>query len=363
MDLVKARGLRWVIGAALSLCAASGAGCDAEPMGPPDVRVDLDGSQPDAGPDAPGPRDAPEPIDVPRDVDREPPRTEPCEPRRAPLACNPRRLIDDCEGFGETCTSARSACVDRLPEGSLCRFSAQCDDGLVCTGTVTYGLCVPTPGEGEPCTEVCLEPGRLFCDLDASPPTCATRRAAGSSCMGLPSACAEGLLCNGEMVCVAPGDEGDACASTGECREDLACAEGVCGPLPLAGAPCSDLNTCAPGSFCDYYQFPALCTPRLAEAEPCLGIPLECEGELGCYFDASFAGVCAATAALGDPCSVDRDTCAAGSRCEDGTCTAPPPPTLAPVGAPCDDRQCTASAYCAGVPSGAGICWSPECEG
>jgi len=120
--------------------------------------------------------------DLSFDMPPEPPRTLPCEPRRTPILCNARRIVDACAAFGEECTRAPSACLSRKPLGELCRGRGECDDGLVCTGTISYGVCAPTPGEGEACTDTCLDPAELFCDRDASPPVCTRKRTAGGSC-------------------------------------------------------------------------------------------------------------------------------------------------------------------------------------
>lgn len=310
-----------------------------------DARVRRDAALPDAAYDTPA----------------ELPRTGPCEPRRAPILCNPLRIEDDCGAFGETCTHASSACVTRRPEGALCRSSVECQDGLVCSGTISYGLCVPTPGEGAPCTGTCLEPDRLFCDLDASPPTCAARRGAGGSCSVGPNACADGFYCTTDAVCAEFGEVGAPCTSFAACAVGLTCAEGLCAPAPTRGEACPE-GVCAAGLFCSFSEFPPACVPRIAEGAPC-GFSDLCVEGTGCYFDPKFtSGICATPTPIGEACSSARDTCAPGSRCEGDVCVARLAPE-AEVGAPCGSSACEPTAFCANLPAEAGVCWSSACEG
>ena len=303
--------------------------------------------------------------DLSFDMPPEPPRTLPCEPRRTPILCNARRIVDACAAFGEECTRAPSACLSRKPLGELCRGRGECDDGLVCTATISYGVCAPTPGEGEACTDTCLDPAELFCDRDASPPVCTRKRTAGGSCATGAESCRDGLFCSVAFLCTARGADGAECASTSECADSLDCAIGVCASAPVLGGECT--GVCAPGLFCSAATFPGVCESRIPDGGACngfvMGVTPDCEDGLRCFFDARFVGQCAAPVAMGGDCTTDLDTCDVGTSCEAGVCSAIVDPPAAPVGAPCDPRACVRGAYCGTLPAEAGICWSSSCEG
>jgi len=303
--------------------------------------------------------------DLSLDMPPEPPRTLPCEPRRTPILCNLRRIVDACAAFGEECTSAPSACVSRKALGDLCRSSGECDEGLVCTGTIAYGVCAPTPGEGEPCTDTCLDPDELFCDRDASPPVCTRRRGAGGSCATGAASCVDGLFCSAALLCTERGAVAAECTTSSECADGLDCVSGICANAADLGGECN--GVCAPGLFCSAASFPGVCESRIPDGGACAGVVMgltpDCEDGLRCFFDASFAGQCAAPVAVGGDCTMDLDTCDVGTRCEADVCTAIVEPPGAPIGAPCDSRACVPGAFCGRLPVEAGICWSSSCEG
>jgi hypothetical protein len=107
----------------------------------------------------------------------------------------------------------------RIPAGSGCAFSAQCEDGLICFEGVCFAPFTPTPAPtGTPVPE-------------------------GSGCASTPQ-CDVGLVCE-NSICVGstptpaatstPIPEGGGCALTSQCEAGLVCAGGVCaGPTPTA---------------------------------------------------------------------------------------------------------------------------------
>jgi hypothetical protein len=164
---------------------------------------------------------------------------------------------------GEACSALGLPCADQLvcatestsprtcrPRGSAgspCREVSECDDGLACNGA-----CVPIRARSAACdpsgrSDAC-EGGYACVDGRCAAPTEGLPCAAGR--------CRDGLRCFGD-TCRRPREPGEACAGSGggaPCREDSACADGVCRVLGAAGAPCRrvrDAPACDGAMRCD----------------------------------------------------------------------------------------------------------------
>lgn len=137
-----------------------------------------------------------------------------------------------------------------LAEGSRCRASLECADGLRCfgSGTTDAGTCRKPPGRGAPCSH--------SVDTLASYTGQVSSEARHPECAGF---CARRWCA--DLVPV-----GGACSVNVECGAGRHCIDKKCadGPLPAIGQPCRG-GLCAAGARCAAGK----CAPPGGEGEEC----------------------------------------------------------------------------------------------
>jgi hypothetical protein len=188
--------------------------------------------------------------------------------------------------------------------------------------------CAPVAGQQIQC--LCSPTGT---DTHAQ---CIALLQAGASCASssnFQTPCASGLYCEAlagatGVSCAAYAQSGQSCATT-LCAIGLACdpSTRLCGPQFAIGAACTTDNDCAGTAVC---STSFVCAAPAATGQSCFGF----------------------TPAPGDT-SGQKNPCASGANCVNGTCT----PAVADGGACTSSDQC-ASGVCSLTGSGAGTCQS-----
>ncbi len=279
-----------------------------------------------------------------------------------------------CADALSTLTCDRLTCVSdgSCPELDACRpLFAGFDDG---GSSDDEGSCEPadgTCGAGTYCG-----PERYDADLGAVVcRTCEPLAADGDECdyFRPDKQCADGLLCvrsseTGMGVCSAPLPDGESCERAIECQSGF-CANAVCSSDGYEGDPCDFSNQCRGELGC----VGGTCGPLLANGEPC-STSDECEldvcdtdGRCGLALGSSCNGQGHATCRSGfcdgyDGCGTPRangETCSFDEGCTSGYCdpgagTCAPAPAPGGIGAACTDaRQCEEGLACSSV------CYAP----
>ena len=161
-----------------------------------------------------------------------------------------------------------------------------------------------------------------------------------------------------------PMSTGGTCTSINgydNCKQGLACSEGVCvkpcaeADLPNVGEPCAPQYGCAEGAWCDAETAPLYpeCAALPGAGQPCVDsdFGLLCAEDLVCDTSGS-EPTCAALPGIGDECPLGA--CADGLFCdtteEPFICSAPPT-----LGEPCPVGLCEPPYFC----DGAGMCAQP----
>ncbi|MEW5849299.1 MAG: hypothetical protein AB2A00_10820 [Myxococcota bacterium] len=260
---------------------------------------------------------------------------------------------------GTVCVSG--TCIDRLPEGTACTTSEECQAGLSCSGTPSR--CQSPAALGEVCANGSVTRPCQPCLACAFPP-------------GTPD--------GGEARCTEFAKLGQSCAAN-PCTFGLVCINQVCAPLARTGEACSDIdlvdvddtqrgNCLNPLDACQ--GAPRTCQPRVPEGQACVAPPTSrpvqgnCAGGLICARESGVAvnGVCrAAPDESGERCGMRPDlhpSCSSTgadaaslqcSRTEDGgegVCVAS---SNGQVDDLCvQSYACRAGHYCAGVNEDAG---------
>jgi hypothetical protein len=136
-------------------------------------------------------------------------------------------------------------------------------------------------------------------------------------------------------------DEGETCAWTEQCGEDLACEGQTCpGTCVEHGDEECRTGTCGADSFCSAGS----CATRAGPGESCFGVEYENACVDGYYCSIAAEFTCVAQIAAGQPCSDGSYfACAGGNVCAvDGTCRTP-----TPLGAECSYAyECGIAGYC-----------------
>ena len=195
------------------------------------------------------------------------------------------------EGCGSTasCDGQSHTCKARLPAGSACLASNDCQSGLRCATDAMgmNGKCATYGTAGAPCSPGAVAcAGGFYCDTASK--TCKPQRERGAACTGL-SDCKSGLGCVGHLpqmpgsmgTCGPLLDAGQACVpgSVG-CPGDMPCdpATRTCKARGTAGASCVSDNDCDLASYCDgatkkcaaWVVYGAACTPAIGgSSDPC----------------------------------------------------------------------------------------------
>lgn len=153
-----------------------------------------------------------------------------------------------------------------LEDGETCAFALECASNRCDTadcpiGTCCSGTCKPArtlPGEGEPCTSVCIDAD--YCGADD---LCHPYGQAAEPCDDV-RPCDYTLYCAGRRpdapgACTPLPHLGEACET--ECADvGATCRGGVCTPIPIGGDPCQADSDCSM-----YYACPSgVCAPAAA---------------------------------------------------------------------------------------------------
>lgn len=239
---------------------------------------------------------------------------------------------------------------------------------LACVNALNAQVCSDWPSLPDPCSRFLLPRATLgqpcfdgydecldgVCRGNACPRTCQARAVEGEAC-ATSGECRAGLYCRVSSLtptsgqCAAPSTIDALCFSDGDCAVGLACSKQVCTPLPQAGSTCLD-GRCVESAYCETDSTGGMCTTRKAMGAPCVGG--DCAAGLLC--DGRSASCVPAVAALHESCS-GAQQCAPGSTCASvdasgvGICATP-----APEGAPCTtDVDCERHLACVSGDGGA----------
>ncbi len=207
------------------------------------------------------------------------------------VACAPALDQASCEAVGSLDVPACRMHGSR-PAGAGCALGAQCATGLCSGEPLTCGVCLTPKTEGEACVDSWSLPGPapalcgdgLYCDMTSK--RCKKRGGRGDAC-DFDAPCADLSVCL-DGLCHAPLGSGVVCDGTsGVCDGALGlwcdpssqrCAKVP--PWPGPGSPCTMLDDCAFGSFCELSS--GICRPDVADGaacdvDPCIP-PAECSG-------------------------------------------------------------------------------------
>jgi hypothetical protein len=184
-----------------------------------------------------------------------------------------------------------NACTDDACEPTVgCQYAnnaADCDDNNPCTeGDVcNSGACLPGPNEcGCKTDEECIElddgnlcNGTLYCNQEATPPSCDLDPESVVVCEGPDQGPCLALECQSETgQCeTVPYNEGGACDDESSCTADDVCVEGTCKGTPVpscgVGAPCQAWDDCANGLTCFDGMPGGYCTVLNCKVAQCPG--------------------------------------------------------------------------------------------
>lgn len=266
-------------------------------------------------------------------------------PRLEARACQPPERLPDQKAIAAAFDDGRiGLSTERLVR---CRSS---------TGAAVYDACLSVFAgralPGQPCqhNRECESDNCIF-SPDCTNGTCGE----GPDCDAV-RGCRPGRACvEGQCRAVAPGQP---CGLGGDCgRDDLYCsADSRCRPRADRGESCAD-RPCLGSAQCNPRS--QLCTRLPNPGEACFGI---CEGDALCIDD-----ICRARVATDQPCSA-RQPCAAGHRCQQGTCRPVRKPGQACTpgdpcvfGTVCRDGQCQGGAFENEACGPAGFCVEGRC--
>jgi hypothetical protein len=137
------------------------------------------------------------------------------------------------------CSADTQTCVEIGPlpagEGDLCEVgyvSLPCGEGLDCDYVDGEAICVAARELGDACPDYDCHSNELVCDSNTQ--VCVEPAALGESCEVL--SCAPGLYCDGgkDFTCQAQFEVGHGCASDNVCAGGADCINNVCTAPPPA---------------------------------------------------------------------------------------------------------------------------------
>jgi hypothetical protein len=148
-------------------------------------------------------------------------------------------------------------------EGSPCRYSIECKDGLACVGYApgSDGTCKRPPRVGESCS------AQQFATILNGP----------AAALHHP-ACAHGAWCDGS-TCRAKQPSGGACTTNDGCTDGSICAGAKCAAPGRVGGPCAKSADCLFRLWCDKTgaEGTGRCAEKLKEGQSCAD-PSACMG-------------------------------------------------------------------------------------
>ncbi len=290
-------------------------------------------------------------------------------------------------------------CSPPLPIGAACLSTDVCAKNSACSkGSGTNYTCTALPGDGQQCSDGCVE--GFYCDgaTQSAKGTCKAYVAENGDCSGTGAQCAAKLTCR-DNKCQQPfplsqlgepcfGKEGRKCDSTAclICDGGDLTNPGACKPIAKLGETCiakggTDSNgalkvtkTCDRFGLSHCDEATNTCVMYKREGEACVTTATKASdlaGPLGgdCLYMDNFCkrasasvktGVCAPYPKLGEACADKPDmvsACPTGSYCKgltstaNGACSA-----LEADGTVCTEDAVCASGICAKDAQGKGAC-------
>jgi hypothetical protein len=269
------------------------------------------------------------------------------------------KIRESC-GDGDACDEILQDVRGSLADGAACEDDLQCAsgqcsrEGTTSQSVPTCGKCAPAKQIGEPCPEGGCVAGavcRTTVNGTESQQTCVTVRTAGEGeTCGTPGStneairCGSGLYCQYESSssggstgkCAVPAGEGSPCGITGssyvQCKAPLTCVNERCGPLLGAGQACTSSGECANGLACDRSSNECAAIVWGATGADCNDDILRCDRGF-CLRSTDSSGTsetgkCTDFIADGQPCDETKgltQSCEPLSRCIDRTCRFPDP--------------------------------------
>jgi hypothetical protein len=232
-----------------------------------------------------------------------------------------------CQGtFSGGATADGDSCLDNVEclPGSYCAFTTSDSCTGVCTSGWTGCQEDSQCAKGKVCDAFWPNDGEC---VDPAPPGATV----GSSC-GTYQSCQPGLYCSLWNGCQPQGKEGDYCDWVTGCAAGLTCTPtndpstvvAVCRRIAAKGEPCEAVNQCGGILWstikCDMTSH--VCVDNTSEG-PCLTGDTDFRAANGCdpftsYCDDSTSTLTCKpyTAAIGDPCTVNRAECGVSAWCQ-----------------------------------------------
>ena len=276
-----------------------------------------------------------------------------------------RKLGESCDANMGRCESGlfcRGSCQLKAQRGQVCQAEAQCADGLTCVESV----CDQPQGLGGSCRndnncidglicvdQTCREPlpvdARCFGSHQCASGLCIQLRCMATE-LPVGAACSASVSCKSgycrEQACVPTAGLGEAC-QVGQapwCRAPagsaLFCRNGTCAAPAAVGESCEEDYHCANGRLCldarcvEHAPIGGRCRRRtdcgdgadcVAEqgqedrfvCRPLLDLGAACSYAWGCASGICRNEICAAPAAIGEPCPEDvKNSCVPEAYCE-----------------------------------------------
>jgi hypothetical protein len=267
-----------------------------------------------------------------------------CFTGASPAVCTIRK------NEGEACTAGSCAqgffcsgdlgiCVAQFGDGSKCMSGDQCVKGLMCKQY--EGICTDRVNNDAYCdvSNECKED--LFCSPATLDKACWQKRNAqlNEPCLGSNVYCATGLYCSFDTgTCVNRKDDGQACTSSGQCKDTLYCniitTEKKCRPRGALDADCGGTGMAPCGK--DFYCDGTKCKNRLDATQPCSSSSM-CKADL--YCDLGGTNQCTQRKDAGADCTATSQ-CKENMKCD----TSVTPNKCAALGG--QGVKCTANADC-----------------
>jgi hypothetical protein len=131
-------------------------------------------------------------------------------------------------------------CPGTCADGTFTRdlpVGAACSSGICAEGEFCAGSCHARVSEGGACGPDAICQAGLDCYGSANP-TCVRVGGVGAQCATAFCDMSEAVCDESTLVCAAPPQGGDACASSADCGFVFACLNGACARPGAAGEPC-----------------------------------------------------------------------------------------------------------------------------
>ncbi len=223
----------------------------------------------------------------------------------------------DCDSY--TFCGASQTCVPL--SGPVYPPDQACTPDYPCwTDTYCDGVCRPLPTIGESCAETAACVGGAYCG-------------AGALCLPIPG--------NGEPCGVVTGDDGRPsavyCGQGSACDFDASAKSGICRPPPGVGEPClftaglASSRACTFDLHCNDAVDPPLCAAIAGPGEACNAF-YDCERGLVCACPPDAPGCehksCREVRFDGERCDEPKVACHPAFRCKGGVCRARGPQGL-----------------------------------